>query len=132
MDLEEQALSYPDSIYSIARGSSMSSLSETAFITIVDATLARLAGMVEAMDSEDVLEVEQTSGMLTIEMPSGKQFVLNRQIPTRQIWLSSPLSGGLRFDYDEDEKLWKLPDSRRLDTLLKADLETLLEDEVEA
>lgn len=108
------------------------SLSETAFITVAEATLGRLTGMVEALDSEDVLEIDQSSGMLTIELPSGKQFVLNRQIPTRQIWLSSPLSGGLRFDYDEDSMVWKLPDGRRLDTLLKADLETLLEDEVEA
>jgi len=107
-------------------------LSETTFITVVDATLGRLTGMIEAMDSEDVLEIEQTSGMLTIELPSGRQFVINRQIPARQIWLSSPLSGGLRFDYDEDDKVWKLTDGRRLDTLLKADLETLLEDEVEA
>lgn len=104
-------------------------LSETAFVTLAEATLNRLCGMTEALDAEDVLEVEQMSGMLTIELPSGKQFVLNRQIPTRQIWLSSPLSGGLRFDYDEDEQAWVLQDGRRLDTLLKADLETLLEDE---
>lgn len=104
-------------------------LSETSFVTIVEATLNRLCVMVETLDAEDVLEVEQSSGMLTIELPSGKQFVINRQIPAQQIWLSSPLSGGLRFDYDEDEKIWVLQDGRRLDTLLKADVETLLEDE---
>lgn len=106
-------------------------LSETSFVTIVEATLNRLSGMIEALDEDDALEIEQSSGMLSIELPSGKQFVINRQIPTRQIWLSSPLSGGLRFDYDEDEKAWVLSDGRRLDTLLKADLETLLEEEVE-
>ena len=106
-------------------------LSETSFVTIVEATLNRLSGMVEAFDEEDVLEIEQSSGMLSIELPSGKQFVINRQIPTRQIWLSSPLSGGLRFDYDEDEKAWMLGDGRRLDTLLKADLEMLMEEEVD-
>jgi frataxin len=106
-------------------------LSETAFITLVEATLNRLAGMIEVLDSEDVLEVEQSSGMLSIELPSGKQFVINRQIPARQIWLSSPLSGGLRFDYNEEDQSWGLADGRRLDTLLKADLETLMEDETE-
>ncbi len=93
--------------------------------------LNRLCGMAEALDEEDALEIDQSAGMLSIELPSGKQFVINRQIPTRQIWLSSPLSGGLRFDYDEEEKSWKLPDGRRLDTLLKADLETLMEVEAE-
>jgi frataxin len=106
-------------------------LSETAFITLAEAALNRLGVMVEALDEEDILEVEQASGMLTIELPSGRQFVLNRQIPTRQIWLSSPLSGGLRFDYDEGEQQWALADGRRLDTLLKADVETLLENEAE-
>lgn len=104
-------------------------LSETSFVTIVEATLNRLSVMVETIDAEEVIEIEQSSGMLTIELPSGKQFVINRQIPTRQIWLSSPLSGGLRFDYDDDGKTWVLADGRRLDTLLKADLETLMEDE---
>jgi frataxin len=106
-------------------------LSEPTFVTLVEATLNRLCGMVEALDPDDVLEIEQTGGMLSIETPSGKQFVINRQIPTRQIWLSSPLSGGLRFDYDEQEQVWVLADGRRLDTLLKADLETLMEEEVE-
>lgn len=106
-------------------------LSETAFVSLVEAMLTRLAAEVEGLDDEDVLEVEHMSGMLTIELPSGKQFVINRQIPTRQIWLSSPLSGGLRFDYDEAQKNWVLADGRRLDTLLKADVATLLEDEAE-
>ena len=104
-------------------------LSETSFVTIAEPTINRLCVMVETLDEDDILEIEQSSGMLSIETPSGKTFVINRQIPTRQIWLSSPLSGGLRFDYDEDEKIWALSDGRRLDTLLKADLETLMEDE---
>ena len=104
------------------------SLSETAFVTLVEATLNRLAVMVETLDIDENLDIEQSSGMLTIEFPNGKQFVINRQIPTQQIWLSSPISGGLRFDYDEEGKVWQLSDGRRLDTLLKADLEMLLED----
>ncbi|MEI6730384.1 MAG: iron donor protein CyaY [Pseudomonadota bacterium] len=104
------------------------SLSDTAFIAIVEASLSRLAGMVEAIDEDDILDVEQTSGMLTIDIPAGKQFVLNRQLPTRQIWLSSPLSGGLRFDYDEKDKEWQLADGTRLDTLLKAEIETIIEE----
>jgi frataxin len=104
-------------------------LSENTFIGLAEATLNSLVGMVEAMDSEDVLEVEYQSGMLSIELPTGKQFVINRQVPARQIWLSSPLSGGLRFDYQENEKIWALADGRRLDTVLKADLEILMEEE---
>ena len=104
------------------------SLSETAFIALVEATLNRLAVMVETLDIDENLDIEQSNGMLTIEFPNGKQFVINRQIPTQQIWLSSPISGGLRFDYYEEEKIWQISNGTRLDTLLKADLELLLED----
>lgn len=107
-------------------------LSETAFITLADAALNRLCVMAEALDESDILEVEQMSGMLSIELPSGRQFVVNRQIPTRQLWLSSPISGGLRFDYDETSQNWALSDGRRLDTMLKTDLQILLEDEADA
>ncbi|MEI7669577.1 MAG: iron donor protein CyaY [Pseudomonadota bacterium] len=106
-------------------------LSETTYTSLVDATLNMLYGMLESLDENDILEIEQMSGMLTIEFPSGKQFVLNRQLPTRQIWLSSPLSGGLRFDYNESEKAWLLNDGRRLDTQLKAEISILLEAEEE-
>ena len=106
-------------------------LSETAFVNLVEATLNTLSAMTEALDSDALLEIEQSSGMLSIELPSGKQLVINRQIPTRQIWFSSPISGGLRFDYQEKEQAWQLTDGRRLDTQLKADLEMLLEMEEE-
>jgi iron donor protein CyaY len=101
-------------------------LSDTAYAALSNATLNRLADGLEASDEDGVLEVELLSGTLTIALPSGQQFLVNRHTPSQQIWLSSPLSGGLRFDYDESAQAWVLADGRRLDTLLKAELETLL------
>ena len=104
-------------------------LSETGFHALSDATLNRLADSLEAIDEEGTLEVEFAGGILTIELPSGRQFVVNKHAASQQIWLSSPLSGVLHFSYDEDEKAWMLADGRRLDTLLKAEVETLLGDD---
>lgn len=104
-------------------------LTDTAFSALSSVTLNRLSDMLEALDEEDFLEVELLAGTLTIALPSGAQFVVNRHGPSRQMWLSSPLSGGLHFDYDEREKAWMLKDGRRLDTLLKAEVETLLAEE---
>lgn len=40
------------------------------------------------------------SGVLTIELPTkGHNYVLNKQPPNKQIWLSSPISGPKRFDW---------------------------------
>lgn len=33
-------------------------------------------------------------------------FLFNRQTPSRQIWVSSPLSGSLKFDYDNVADKW--------------------------
>jgi frataxin len=104
-------------------------LSDTAFAALSNATLNRLADTIEAADEDGVLEVELLGGILTLTLPSGQQFLLNRHGPSKQIWLSSPLSGGLHFDYDEDAQDWCLSDGRRLDTLLKAELETLIVEE---
>jgi len=101
-------------------------ISDTAFAALSDVTLGRLADSLEALDEDGLLEVELMAGTLTIELASGAQFVVNRHGPSQQIWLSSPLSGGLHFDYDESEQAWVLKDGRRLDTLLKAEVETLL------
>jgi frataxin len=104
-------------------------LPDATFAALADATLNRLADMAEALDEDGTLEVELLNGILIIELPSGKQFVVNKHGPSQQIWLSSPLSGGLHFDYDNDNQAWVIKDGTRLDTLLKAEVETLLGEE---
>jgi iron donor protein CyaY len=104
-------------------------LSESAFLLLADASLNRLADMAEVLDDEEQLEIELSDGILTVTLPAGKQFLVNRHKPSLQLWYSSPLSGGLHFDYNEAEKAWLLEDGRRLDTLLKAEMEILLAEE---
>jgi frataxin len=42
----------------------------------------------------------QQAGVLSIEVPKlNGTYVLNKQPPNRQIWLSSPVSGPKRFDW---------------------------------
>ncbi len=38
--------------------------------------------------------------MLNIEIRNKKFYVLNKQTPNKQIWLSSPISGPSRFEYE--------------------------------
>jgi len=49
-------------------------------------------------------DVSYSSGVLTIKFgPSIGTYVLNKQSPNLQIWLSSPFSGPKRFDFTEDK-----------------------------
>ena len=43
------------------------------------------------------------SNVLTLKFPPHGTYVLNKQPPNKQLWLSSPISGPRRFDYREVE-----------------------------
>lgn len=48
----------------------------------------------------DELEVDLEGGILTIGLPDGGQYLLNKHAPNREIWLSSPKSGAWHFRHD--------------------------------
>lgn len=75
-------------------------MTETEFIEIAEATLERLQSAVEALD--DDLDVDRQGNVLTIETDDGFQIVINKQTPTRQIWLAS-LKGGHHYERQGDE-----------------------------
>ena len=39
------------------------------------------------------------AGVLTLALPPAGTYVLNKQPPNKQIWLSSPMSGPKRYDW---------------------------------
>lgn len=79
-------------------GSGASSDDESAFHANADRTLAGLFERIEDILG-DALDVDLQGGILTIELGSGAQYVINKQAPNRQIWLSSPSSGASHFAY---------------------------------
>lgn len=66
---------------------------ESAFESRALALLEAVQGAAE----EAGLEAELAGGILTIEGEDGRQWVLNRHAPTRQLWLASPISGAAHF-----------------------------------
>lgn len=68
------------------------------------------------------------SGVLTVSFgsPYGT-YVINRQTPNRQIWLSSPLSGPKRYDFVEEQKCWIYKhDGRSLHELLQSEIPVVI------
>jgi frataxin len=59
---------------------------------------------------------------------SGSRFLLSRQTPSRQIWLASPISGSVKFDFNGDTGSWV--DARRpaidLRSFVQSDIEMVL------
>ena len=52
-------------------------------------------------------EINYSDGVLNLELRGKKYYVLNKQTPNKQIWLSSPISGPSRFEFQEGERTWK-------------------------
>ncbi|KAF8451395.1 hypothetical protein BGX38DRAFT_1091782, partial [Terfezia claveryi] len=53
-------------------------------------------------------DVEFSAGVLTVVVEGKGTWVVNKQPPNRQMWLSSPISGPKRFDWvvDGDGGRW--------------------------
>ncbi|BFZ02258.1 hypothetical protein BsWGS_05297 [Bradybaena similaris] len=84
---------------------------------------------------EDLPEIESCSddydcaygnGVLTIHLGSIEgTYVINKQMPNKQIWLSSPLSGPRRYDYFDGQWVY-LRDGRGLHRLLEDELTEIM------
>ena len=104
-------------------------MNESEFHSLADTTIAQLLDALEEADQAGALEVEHAAGVITVSLAGGKQLVVSKHAPSRQLWLSSPLQGGLHFAYRD--KQWVLPDGRRLPAVLAQDLKTLAHLEVQ-
>lgn len=95
-------------------------MDETSYHILADAALAdwydRLDAAFEAGSLEDL---ELTGGVLSIHTASGKTYILSKHTASRQLWLASPVSGGLHFAFNTD---WRTADGKILSTLLRDEL----------
>merc|ERR1719391_1500895 len=96
---------------------------DAAFEGISEATLEYLSECVETFpDIASRFDIVLSQGVLTIKCGSHGTFVINKQGPNKQIWLSSPFSGPKRYDWDEEESQWAYR-GQTLTALLTEDFE---------
>ncbi|KJZ80273.1 hypothetical protein HIM_00123 [Hirsutella minnesotensis 3608] len=50
-------------------------------------------------DTREDIDIEYSAGVMTITIAGKDIYVLNKQPPNKQIWLSSPISGPKRYDW---------------------------------
>lgn len=92
-------------------------MTDSAFETLADSLLATLE---EALAEH--VDAELQGGILTVEGDAGT-WIVNKHAPTRQIWLSSPVSGARHYAFDAAAVQW-------LDTRGGGDLLAALGDEL--
>lgn len=102
-------------------------LTEREYSAIADKTLDQLTEFFdeyteEILDSD--VDVTFGNGVLTVCLGSKfGTYVINKQSPNKQIWLSSPIAGPRRYDYVTQGKLWVYShDNKDIVSLIKEEL----------
>ncbi|GAA0166420.1 transfer/carrier protein [Lithospermum erythrorhizon] len=76
---------------------------------LADSTLHDLQDRLEEYgDSVDIdgFDVDYANEVLTLKLGTLGTYVINKQTPNRQIWMSSPVSGPSRYDWDQSAQAW--------------------------
>ncbi|KAI6136928.1 hypothetical protein F5141DRAFT_58745 [Pisolithus sp. B1] len=88
--------------------------------------LERLEGLLDELGNNDA-EVDYHSGVLTLKLGPHGTYVINKQPPNKQIWLSSPISGPKRYDYVRATDDWGYSrDGQELSALMERELSETL------
>nr|CAX75235.1 Frataxin homolog, mitochondrial precursor [Schistosoma japonicum] len=113
------------------------SLSGAEYERVSTRTLESLAETFEQLPEQFPLtkeyDVEHAYGVLKVIFgPSIGTYIINRQAPNKQLWLSSPISGPKRYDYVPSVCLWIYKhDGKSLHSLLSEEISTIVGGRVE-
>lgn len=104
------------------------------YTDIVDETLEDIADQFENL-ADDGLIIDDfdcilADGVLTANLDRHGVYVINKQTPNRQIWLSSPISGPKRYDFVDNTWCYA-HDDLTLHQRLNEELSELLEADVD-
>ncbi|TRM61438.1 hypothetical protein BD626DRAFT_570658 [Schizophyllum amplum] len=97
----------------------------------MDTMLDNLEELLDGLGRREY-EVEYSSGVLTLILGEHGTYVINKQPPNKQIWLSSPFSGPKRYDYDAEKDNWYYArDGSAMGELLNEELSKALGQDVD-
>ena len=84
----------------------------------------KLEEVVEAAGIPEA-DLEYSQGVLTLELGTHGTYVINKQSPNKQLWMSSPVSGPVRYDWQDG--IWQYKhDGHQLHSRLQNELRTSL------
>jgi frataxin len=79
--------------------SQIDEMTNNEYNTLANEYLEALTDDLEGLSEQyPQLDCEMSHGVLTIDMPPVGSYVINKQPPNKQIWLSSPITGPKRYD----------------------------------
>lgn len=80
-------------------------MNDSEFTKLASIEINFLYEKIESMLIDEDEDIDLINDVLYIYTPKG-DYVINRHSPTKQIWLSSPLSNAGYFNFNENHKEW--------------------------
>lgn len=80
-------------------------LSDAEFETLVERVLERWLDAIEDAGLAP-LDAELQNGILTVRAEGAGTFIVNKHMPLKQLWYSSPYSGASHYVFDPARRLW--------------------------
>ena len=71
---------------------------ESSFLALTDRVLKAIGAALDATDDGD-LDWSENDGVLTIDCGAGGRIIVNRHVPSRELWVAAK-SGGFHFHAD--------------------------------
>ncbi|KAL4486773.1 hypothetical protein ABPG72_006605 [Tetrahymena utriculariae] len=119
-------LSAPKAIYNFSNKEDiLNGLNEKDYQRYCSQFLNELGDILEESPSQRISDVQISDGVIKVTTQGEKIFVINRQVPNRQIWYSSPVSGPQRFYWDLQEAKWKNQKNEELSKLLFKEIDQI-------
>ena len=76
-------------------------MDEAAFTSEADKTLKSLLEVLERKSAEGDFDLEETAEGITIEFADGRQMLVTKHSISKQLWVSSPLSGASHYQFKD-------------------------------
>ena len=94
----------------------------TNIITVAENIIDNIAQTIDQQLGDELDATLESSGILIINTQDDKQFVININSIYNQIWVSSPVSGGAHFAYENG--IWQSIRGKKIDlySLLSHDI----------
>lgn len=90
-----------------------------------NATLAACAAALEPAFEDGTLDELDLQGDILTIIParSGRTYLLTKHAASQQVWLASPITGGLHFRWEETTQTWRLNDGETVTQRLQRELQ---------
>lgn len=100
-------------------------MDENDFEEIAEQTLQSIYESIEDADEDCTVDIDFHQGVLSITLSDDQEILLNKHLPSQQIWLSSPHSGSTHFSYIEEDEEWCDSVNNTIEDVIVDELEEL-------